>query len=98
MFRVTGEVVRYERKPWDIDGRHGISRQARVLVGRADFVDVKYPENLPEPREGDQVDLAVTVAARQRGGVDVKVVGDFFQVVGIVDVPKTAAPAVKAAS
>lgn len=84
MFRVTGEVVRYERKPWDIDGRHGISRQARILVGRADFVDVKYPENLPEPREGDVVDLAVNVLAKQRGGgVDVKVVGDFATIVGI---------------
>lgn len=87
MFRVTGEVVRYERKPWAMDdGRKGVSRSARILVGRADFVDVKYPDDLPEPREGDFVDLAVVVTPRQRGGLDAKVKGDFSTIVGVVDV------------
>jgi len=87
MFRVTGEVVRYERKPWQMDdGRKGVTRNCRILVGRADFVDVKFPETLPEPREGDFVDLAVLITPRQRGGLDCKVQGDFSTIVGVVDV------------
>lgn len=59
MLRLMGEVVRYERKPWTMEGRSGIARTARVLVGRADFVDVSVPEDQPEPRDGDRVDWAI---------------------------------------
>lgn len=92
MLRVTGEVVRYERKPWAMEGKTGITRKARVLVGKADFVDITFPEALPEPREGDNVDLGVTVTAPS-GRVKITVVGDFLALV-----PEVAAPAkIKAA-
>ncbi len=63
MLRVTGEVVRFEMKPWTMEGRTGVSRKARVLVGRADFVDVAYPDNIEPPVEGDVVDLGVLITA-----------------------------------
>ena len=76
MFRVTGEVVRFQRRPWSMDGRSGVTRTARVLVGRADFCDVTVPEEFPEPREGDSVDWAVEVSVRN-GRLRVVLAGDF---------------------
>lgn len=61
MLRVTGEVVRYQKNAWNMDGRSGVAKTARVLVGRADFADVRVPEQTPDPREGDWVDWAVEV-------------------------------------
>ena len=84
MLRVTGEIVRYERTPWSMDGRTGVVRKARVLVGRADFVDVRFPDTLPEPREGDVVDLAVEATANVRNGsgyLTLTVRGDFAALV-----------------
>ncbi len=80
MFRVSGEVVRYERKPWEMEGRTGITRTARVLVGRADFVDVKIPAAMPEPRENDVVDWAVSCVANG-SRLSANLVGDFLSVV-----------------
>jgi hypothetical protein len=68
MLRCTGEIVRFERKPWSKDGRTGVMKTARVLVGRADFVDVDVAEDAPEPREGDQIDWGVTFSVRAGRG------------------------------
>jgi len=60
MLRCQGEVVRYESRPWAMEGRTGVSRTARVQTTRADFIDVTIPEGFsPEPRDGDTVDWAV---------------------------------------
>lgn len=86
MLRVTGECVRVEQTPYEFDGRSGISRKARVLVGRADFVDVKFDQHAALPAEGELVDFAVTVRANAgRGGSDPRisytVAGDWDRVV-----------------
>ena len=62
MYRVTGEVVKVESKPWAMDGRAGVSTRVRVLVGRADFCDVKIADTagIPIPNVGDFVDYGVS--------------------------------------
>lgn len=84
MLRVTGEVVRYEQTPWNIDGKNGIKREARVLVGKADFVDVQIREDQVAPREGDQVDWAV-VASAPGGRLRVTRRGDWEALVPTAD-------------
>ncbi len=80
MLRATGEVVRFEAKPWKMDdGRTGVSRTARLLIGRCDFADVVIPETMT-PRVGDMVDWAVT-AGLSFGKIKVAAVGDFATVV-----------------
>jgi hypothetical protein len=76
MLRVTGEIVRIENKPWNMEGRAGITQKARVLVGKADFVDVVYPEGLRLPAEGTKVDVAV-IASAPSGRLKIQVQGDW---------------------
>ena len=76
MLRCMGEVVRFERKPWAMEGRSGVSKTARVQTTRADFVDVKVPEDAPEPRDGDLVDWAVTPGV-SNGRATVNLKGDW---------------------
>lgn len=80
MLRVTGEVVRYEQRPWTMDGRSGVSRVARVLVGRADFADVHFPESAAPPRDGDLADWAV-IPSVSSGKVRCTFVGEWAKVV-----------------
>jgi hypothetical protein len=95
MLRCVGEVVRFERKPWAMEGRTGTSQTARVLVGRADFVDVNVPEQLGiAPRDGDQVDWAVLVTS-PGGRAKITLQGDWSAVVG--SATRLAPPAVKVA-
>lgn len=76
MLRVTGEIVRIETKPWSMEGRSGVTQKARILVGKADFVDVTYPEGALMPAEGAKVDLAV-IAAAPSGRLKITVKGDW---------------------
>lgn len=76
MLRLTGEVVRYTRKPWAMEGRSGIAKTARVVVGRADFVDVSIPDDSEEPREGDVVDWAVRPGVNS-GKLRITLLGDW---------------------
>lgn len=63
MLRCIGEVVRVEQKPWKMDdGRFGVTRKARVLIGRADLLDVDVPETLPFPYDGEKVDWDIDVS------------------------------------
>jgi hypothetical protein len=92
MLRCTGKVVRFESKPWSMnrDGQmaSGITHTARVIVGDADFVDVKIPSDsngmtpVPFPTKGDQVDYAV-VPGVSGGKVSVNVRGTWEAVVGV---------------
>ena len=65
MLRCTGTVVRFESKPWTMEGRTGVTHTARVLVGDADFADIKIAVDangqtpVPFPHKGDEVDWAV---------------------------------------
>jgi hypothetical protein len=93
MLRCAGEVVRYERKPWTMEGRSGITKTARVQTTRADFVDVKVPDDAPEPRDGDIVDWAVSPGVNN-GRMTINLRGDWA---AIADGAK-AAPALKSAS
>lgn len=91
MLRVSGEVVRFEKKPWTMEGRSGITKTARVQTTRADFVDVKLGEDVSEPREGDLVDWAVTPGV-SGGRVSVNHKGDWAAVLGsFVPVPLVSA-------
>lgn len=84
MLRATGLVLRVESKPWTMNDagstRSGITRTVRVLVGDADFVDLKYPENLPLPAKGHEIDVAV-VASAPGGRLSLNVRGDWDVVV-----------------
>lgn len=82
MLRCTGEVVRIEHKRWDIDGRSGVTVRCRIAVSRSDWADVKIPDGVQIPSDGQMVDLAVNVLAKQRGGFDLVVVGPWDQFVG----------------
>jgi len=71
MPRATGEVVAYERRNWNMTGadgaaRSGTTRLAKIQESRASIIEVRIPDSLPEPREGDLVDLLVDV--RVSGG------------------------------
>lgn len=81
MLRCMGEVVRFERRPWQMEGRSGISKTARVQTTRADFVDVTVPEDATEPRDGDVVDWAVAPGV-SNGRVRVTLKGDWADVAG----------------
>ena len=59
MLRCKGEVVRFTKKSWSMEGRSGITKTVRVQTTRADFVDVVISEDIGEPRDGDFVDYAV---------------------------------------
>ncbi|MCU1592552.1 MAG: hypothetical protein JWP11_3808 [Frankiales bacterium] len=94
MLRCTGTVKRFESKPWSMSGadgvRTGVTHTARVLVGDADFVDVKIPVDgngvspVPMPRKGDVVDYAV-VPGISGGKVSLSVRGDFADIISSDD-------------
>lgn len=88
MLRATGKVVRVESKPWAMNengvSRSGITHSVRLLVGDADFVDIKVPDEGPLtklPPKGLDLDVAVIVTA-PGGRVTCKVVGLWSEVVG----------------
>lgn len=95
MLRCTGKVVRFESKPWTMEGRAGVTHTARVMVGDADFADVKIPVDangqcpVQFPSKGDAIDYAVTPGV-SNGKVSVTVRGDWSELVGsddVLDVP-----------
>jgi hypothetical protein len=94
MLRCTGRVVRVESKPYNFEGRAGITHTVRVMVGDADFADVKYDDapTLVLPNKGDAVDLAV-VASAPGGRLAVKVRGSWTDIVGASTTPSLAAVA-----
>lgn len=87
MLRCTGRVVRVESKPYNFEGRAGISHTVRVLVGDADMQDVKYDDgpSLVLPSKGQVVDLAI-IATAPGGRLSCKVRGNWAEVVGAEDV------------
>lgn len=90
MLRCTGLALRIESKPWNMtengQSRSGISHTVRVLVGDADFVDVKYDDQQAMagllPRKGQVVDLAV-VASAPGGRLTVKYRCNWADVPGV---------------
>lgn len=80
MLRCTGKVVRFESKPWTMEGRSGTTHTCRVMVGDADFADVKVPEGVQHPRKGDHVDFGV-VPGISGGKVSVTVRGNWSDLV-----------------
>jgi hypothetical protein len=81
MLRCTGKVVRIESKPWTMEGRAGITTTARVLVGEADFSDVKIPDaTVKFPAKGDLVDYAV-VPGVNNGRLSVTVRGNWSEII-----------------
>lgn len=80
MLRATGRVLRVESKPWTMEGRSGITHNVRLMVGDADFVDLKYPELLPLPTKGEAVDLAV-LASCPGGRLSLTVRGPWAELV-----------------
>lgn len=90
MLRCTGKVVRFESKPWSMtdngNTRNGITHTARVLVGDADFCDVKIPTDangqtpVQFPGKGDRVDYAV-VPGISGGKVSTTVRGHWSDIV-----------------
>lgn len=89
MLRATGTVGKYERSHYDFtdstsgERRAGETRKCRVVVGRADFLDVIVPDTMPEPRVGDEIDWAIVPEVRG-GRLRLKVAGDFLEQVGAV--------------
>lgn len=92
MLRCTGRVLRVESKPWTMEGRAGVTHTVRVMVGDADFQDVKYPDGpqgLPLPNKGDSIDLAVVPAA-PGGRLSITARGTWADVIGLTEPAKTA--------
>lgn len=93
MLRATGRVVRVESKPWQMNeggqSRSGITRTVRLIVGDADFLDLKFPESDRQgrpvglPSKGDYLDVGVTAAA-PGGRLSVTYVGVWADLVGDV--------------
>lgn len=91
MLRATGTVGKFERVPYNFvdsstqERRSGETRKVRIVVGRAEFLDLVIPETSPvqEPRVGDEVDWAIEPEVRS-GRLRLKVVGDFLTVIGAV--------------
>jgi hypothetical protein len=75
--RLTGRLFTREGKPYEIEGKTGVSYKARVGTGRAEFIDVKIPattealgvvpptEHIPE--EGIPVDWIVRLGFDRKG-------------------------------
>jgi hypothetical protein len=83
MVRVTGRVVRTDRRsgtgkngPWTI-------REARVMIGQVDFCDVRMPDDMPDLRQDDAVDLAVEYTGEYRGVPSFQIRGDWSSVPGV---------------
>ena len=84
MCRVTGKVVRTERNtgvskagtPYNI-------RQARIMIGEVDFCDVRLPDDMPDLRQGDQVDYAVEYQGEYRNQPTFGIKGDWATVPGV---------------
>jgi hypothetical protein len=66
-FKIQGEIVETESKPWEMNGSKGTSYNLYVSGGRArdgaQRVKVK-PEQFGSYQTGDKVDLPVSVFAR----------------------------------
>ena len=77
MLRCTGEVVRTSIKSGTSakTGNPYRIREFRVLVGRADFIDLSLGDDAPDVRDGDQVDLAVTFSGVFQGNAQFRAVG-----------------------
>jgi hypothetical protein len=97
MLRVTGRVARIESKPWTMEGRSGVTTTARIVVGDADFADVKIPDNVAHPSKGDEIDYAV-VPGVSGGKVGITVRGDFAELTGLTSAKATRPAAVAKAS
>ena len=74
--RVTGDIVRTDRRDGIKDGREWTIRTARVLVGRADFCDITLSDR-DQIRDGDHVDLVVEYRGEYRGQPRFDIVGNW---------------------
>jgi hypothetical protein len=80
MLRLQGRCVRFTEKPWSMEGRSGITRTARVIVGEADFIDATIQENMPSPYTGQVVDWAIRPGVNN-GRLRLTVEGEYESVV-----------------
>jgi hypothetical protein len=82
--RITGRVVRAERKSGTSKAGNPYSiREARVMIGEVDFADVSLPDDMPDLRINDQVDVAAEYTGEFKGQPSFRVRGDWHTVPGV---------------